>query len=296
MKGKMLFVFNPHSGKGQIKTKLLEIINVFSVVGYEVTTYPTQKAKDAYDAVCNADGMYECVVCSGGDGTLNEVIGAVLTHRISRPRIGYIPAGSTNDFAATLGLPKDMVKAAKAIVKGHVFSCDIGKFNDKMFNYVAAFGVFTDISYTTPQNVKNVFGHQAYILESMKSFSKIEAAHMNIRNGTHVVSGDFIYGMIANTESVGGFKGLCGTEILLDDGLFEITLVREPKTAMDMQLIASGLLSGIDNNPMVERFKADHLIIESEPAVPWTLDGEYGEKHHRVEISVLPKVVDIIVP
>lgn len=296
MKGKMLFVFNPHSGKGHIKTKLLEIINIFTVAGYEVTTYPTQKPNDAYEEVAKADGMYECIVCSGGDGTLNEVIGAVLTHKVSKPRIGYIPAGSTNDFASTLGLPKTMVKAAKTIVDGRVFACDIGKFNDRYFNYVAAFGAFTDISYSTPQNVKNVFGHQAYILESMKSFTKIEAVHMDIRNGSHVITGDFIYGMIANTESVGGFKGLCGSEISLDDGLFEVTLVKEPLNAMDMQLIASGLLSDSGDNPMVIRFKTDHLMIESEPPVSWTLDGEYGGKHHNVEISVIPKAVDIFIP
>ncbi|MGN0375388.1 MAG: diacylglycerol/lipid kinase family protein [Butyrivibrio sp.] len=296
MKERMLFVFNPYSGKSQIKNKLLDIINIFTRADYEITIYPTQRALDAYDRVCAADGKYDCIVCSGGDGTLNEVIAAVSRHRLSRPRIGYIPSGSTNDFAATLGISKNMIKAAYSIATGTQFPCDIGKFNDRYFNYVAAFGVFTEVSYTTPQNVKNVLGHQAYVLESLKSISKITSYYMEVKDGDHTIAGNFIYGMISNSESVGGLKGICGSGVSLNDGLFEVALVREPKDAVDLQLIVAGLFSKKEENPMIERFKADHLVIESDVSVGWTLDGENGDSHQRVEINVIPKAVDIIIP
>lgn len=296
MKEKMLFVFNPYSGKGQIKNKLMEIVSIFSRAGFEIIIYPTRAAMDAYEKVSESDGMYDCIVCSGGDGTLNEVISAVSRHRMSRPKIGYIPTGSTNDYASTLGISKDMCRAACSIAAGATMSVDIGKFNNRLYNYVAAFGLFTDISYKTPQNVKNVLGHQAYILESLKSISKIETYSMVVRNGEQLISGNFIYGMIANSESVGGFKGVSGKQVLLNDGLFEVVLVREPKNPMDLQMIATGLITREEENPMIERFKTDHIVIESDAPVSWTLDGENGGVHERVEISVIPKAVDIIVP
>lgn len=293
---KMLFVFNAHSGKGLIKGKLAGLVDVFTKAGYEITTYPTQSTKDAYNRIKEGMGQFDCLVCSGGDGTLNEVIASVIDNWDTKPLIGYIPAGSTNDFAATLGIPKTMEKAAEVIVNGSVFTCDIGRFNDRYFNYVAAFGAFSEVSYSTPQSSKNVMGHQAYILESLKSIPKIEGHAMTIRNGNHVISGSFIYGMITNARSVGGIKGICGQEISLNDGLLEVTLVREPMNPMDMQNIATGLFSKNEDNPMVERFKTDSLIIESEKSIPWSLDGEYGDTHTEVMIEVVPMAVNLLVP
>jgi len=293
---KMLFVFNPCSGKGLIKGKLAELVDIFTKAGYEITTYPTQSTGDAYNRIKDADGQFDCLVCSGGDGTLNEVIGAVIDNWTSRPQIGYIPAGSTNDFATTLGIPKAMDRAADVIVSGKPFPCDIGKFNNRFFNYVAAFGVFSDVSYSTPQSTKNVMGHQAYVLEGFKSLSKIESHALTIRNGNHVITGNFLYGMVSNAKSVGGIKGICGQEICLNDGLLEVTFVREPKNPIDMQYITSGLFSKNEDNPMVERFKTDSLVIESEKPIAWALDGEYGDSHTSVSINVIPKAVDLMVP
>lgn len=296
MKEKMLFIYNPHSGKGQIKNKLMDIVNIFTIAGYEIVIYPTQEKSDAYRLVCESDGRFDCIVCSGGDGTLNEVVSAVLTHNISRPKVGYIPAGSTNDFATTLKIPKDMRKAAVNIATGNILTCDVGEFNGRIFNYVAAFGVFTDIAYSTPQSVKNVLGHQAYLLESMKSIAKMESYHMEITGVQRKIVGDFVYGMITNSESVGGIKGICGPYITLNDGLFEVTLVREPLDAVDLQLIASGLVSRDEENPMVERFKTDSITIKCDNEVAWTLDGENGDSHRCMEFKVIPNAVDIIVP
>ena len=291
---KLLFVYNPHSGKGLIKNKLCEILDIFAKAGYEMTVCPTQHAMDGYDKVCEADGKYDLIVCSGGDGTLNEVISAVMTHRMAKPKIGYIPAGSTNDFAKSLGIPKDMVKAAKLISNDNSFLCDVGVMNERFFNYVAAFGAFTDVSYKTPQSMKNVLGHQAYIVESLKSLSKIKAYNMKVTCNDITITGNYIYGMVANSKSVGGMKGITGKNILLDDGLFEVILVREAKNPLESQQIVAGLFSKNQDSPMVDRFKASKVIFESDKSISWTLDGEYADDHQLVEIDVCPKAINII--
>ncbi len=292
---KLLFVYNPHSGKGLIRNKLVDIIDIFTKSGYIVTAYPTQQAMDGYDRVCEADGLYDLIVCSGGDGTLNEVISAMMTHLNAKPPIGYIPAGSTNDFAATLGIPKNMLKAAKQISNGRIISCDIGKMNGRYFNYVAAFGVFSDVSYKTPQNMKNVLGHQAYILESLKSLANVKSYYLTVLCNDMEIKGSYIYGMVSNSSSVGGMKGITGKEVELDDGLFEVTLVKEPASPLELQQIVAGLLSKSQKSPMVERFRTDHIIIESDKAIEWTVDGENGDAHQRVEILVVGKAIDIII-
>lgn len=259
-----------------------------------MTVCPTQHAMDGYDKVCEADGRYNLIVCSGGDGTLNEVISAVMTHCMAKPKIGYIPAGSTNDFAKSLGIPKDMVKAAKLISNDNSFLCDIGVMNGRFFNYVAAFGAFTDVSYKTPQSMKNVLGHQAYIVESLKSLSKIKAYNMKVTCNDITITGNYIYGMVANSKSVGGMKGITGKNILLDDGLFEVILVREAKNPLELQQIVAGLFSKNQDSPMVDRFKASKVIFESDKSISWTLDGEYADDHQLVEIDVCPKAINII--
>lgn len=292
---KLLFVYNSHSGKGLIKNKFMEIIDIFTRNGYMVTAYPTQHAMDGYDRVCEADGLYDMIVCSGGDGTLNEVISAMMTHINERPVLGYIPAGSTNDFASTLGIPKNMIKAAAKISDGKVMSYDIGLMNGRYFNYVAAFGLFTDVSYKTPQNVKNVLGHQAYVFESLKSLSNIKSYYLTIHCNEIEMKGSYIYGMISNSHSVGGVKDICGKDVELDDGLFEVTLVKEPVSPLELQQIVAGLLSRNQKSPMVERFKTDRIVIESDKTVEWTVDGENGDAHQRVEISVVNKAIDIMI-
>ena len=295
---KLLFVFNPHSGKGLIRNKLLQIINIFTEVGYEVTAYPTQRPMDGYDKVCEADGKYDLIVCSGGDGTLNEVISATMTHKNPAPPVGYIPAGSTNDFAKTLGIPKDMVNAAKMIATGVPFECDLGKMNGRFYNYVAAFGMFTEVSYKTSQSMKNVLGHQAYIIESFKSLGHIRAYNMTVTlDDTTTVSGKYIYGMVSNAKSVAGFKGIAGRDVVMDDGLFEVALVKEAKNPVELQQVLSGMLSkknGGKSN-QVERYRAKKVVFECDEAVGWTVDGENGDEHQRVEIEVVPKAVRIIV-
>ena len=215
MKKKLLFVFNPCSGKAQIKNQLLDIVDTMVKADYEVTIYPTQCAGDAKEKVEAYAGNYDLVVCSGGDGTLDEVVTGMMQCKAKVP-LGYIPAGSTNDFASSLGIPKDMEKAAKVAVTGKPFPCDVGLFNEDYFVYVAAFGLFTEVSYKTSQEWKNVLGHAAYILEGAKCLHDIPSFMMQVEYNNMRIQDEFIYGMITNSTSVGGFKGMTGKDVLLE--------------------------------------------------------------------------------
>ena len=198
MKKKLLFIYNPKAGKAQIKNKLSEILDLFTTAGYEVTAVPTQKRGDACRVAADRTADYELLVCGGGDGTLDEAVTGMVQSGFLTP-IGYIPAGSTNDFGGSLGLPKSMVQAARIAVEGRKFPCDIGTFNDDIFVYIAAFGLFTDVSYETGQEIKNVLGHMAYLLEGMKRLSAIRSFSMKVVCGDTVIEDDFIY-IFSNTR------------------------------------------------------------------------------------------------
>ena len=297
---KILFVFNPNSGKGQMKNCLLDIVRIFTEGGFEVTVYPTRAPKDGYEYILDNGGRFDIICCSGGDGTLNETVGAVMKlnekfHK-SFP-IGYIPSGTTNDFASSLGIPKDMLKAASIIAGGNLFSCDIGMANGKRnFNYVAAFGAFTEVSYATPQELKNMLGHQAYIIEGVKSLTDLKPQYLRVKVGDRLLQGNFIYGMVSNTKSVGGMKNLVGKHVDLCDGLFEVTLVREMTNPVDVHQAVSALLTqDYDDNKVIESFKTDHIEFESAQDIAWTFDGEYGGNHKKIIFDVKPHAVDFII-
>lgn len=291
---RLLFVFNPCSGKAQIKNQLAEIVDTMVKAGYEVTIYPTQCAGDATEKIQSEAGSYDLVVCSGGDGTLDEVVTGMM-HREHKTLLGYIPAGSTNDFASSLGIPKDMVDAAKTSVSGVPFACDIGKFNGDYFVYVAAFGLFTDVSYKTSQEWKNVLGHAAYILEGAKCLHDIPAYRMQVEYNNRCIQDEFIYGMISNSTSIGGFKGMTGKDVLLDDGLFEVTLIKKPRNPMELNEIIAALINLVDDTDMVYSFKTSEVKFTSTTEIPWTLDGEYGGSHEEVLVKNLKQTVSIMV-
>lgn len=294
-KRKILFIYNPRAGKSQIRNHLSDILDVLVKGGNEVTVYPTQCAKDAVRAAAAKSKQYECVVCSGGDGTLDEVVSGVLKSSRQVP-IGYIPAGSTNDFANSLGLSKNMVEAAQDVVSGQLFPCDVGAFNEETFVYIAAFGLFTEVSYETKQEYKNVLGHMAYILEGVKSLSSIRSYKMKIRTEEMEIEGDFLFGMVTNSKSVGGFKMLTDKYVELNDGLFEVALVKRPTNAAELNQILTDVVNGSFNSDQMYTFKTAFLQIEAEDEVPWTLDGEFGGKHREVEIRNLRQAMEIYVP
>lgn len=289
---KMLFVYNPKSGKAKIKNKLADILDVFTSGGYEVTTCPTQKSGDAVEMIANRKPIYDLVVCSGGDGTLDEVVTGMMQSSFRTP-IGYIPSGSTNDFGGSLDLPKNMINAAEQIVKGKNFACDIGAFNRDVFVYIAAFGIFTEVSYETDQEIKNVLGHMAYVLEGMKRLPSVRSYPMKVSFDDNVIEDDFIFGMVTNSVSVGGFKNITGKHVKLDDGVFEVTLIKTPKNPIELNQIMLSLLNrDIDTNLMY-CFRTSSLRLESENEVAWTLDGENGGSHKDVYIENRHKAVEI---
>lgn len=290
---KLLFVFNPRSGKGLIREHLVDIVDVMVKAGYEVTIYTTQSQGDAIRKVKEEAKYYDRVVCSGGDGTLDEVVTGMQQSEVNVP-IGYIPAGSTNDFANSLGIPKDMVEAAKVAVGDNSFPCDVGYFNGDTFVYVAAFGLFTEVSYKTPQQLKNVLGHAAYILEGAKQLHDIPSFTMQVEHDGQVFQDKFIYGMVTNSVSVGGFKGMTGDDVKLDDGVFEVTLIKSPKNPIELNRILASLTNLIDDTELIYSFKTDHLHIISKEKIAWTLDGEFGGEHEDLTIKNLNKQITIM--
>ena len=231
------------------------------------------------------EGKYELIICSGGDGTLDEVISGVMECE-HRSAIGYIPCGSTNDFAHSLKIPTSMTKAAEHIAAWNEFPYDIGRFNDDYFVYIAAFGLFTDVSYETSQDVKNVLGHLAYILEGIKKLTDIKTYPMRMESEEMTVEGDFIFGMVTNSTSVGGFRNITGKHVHLDDGVFEVTLIKTPQNILELNEIIQAVLAGkSDNNKYFYQFRSRAVKFISEVPVAWTQDGEFGGYHEVVDVK-----------
>ena len=290
---KVLFIYNPYAGKTQIKNHLYDILNIFS--NYDLTVVPTNRQGQAKTYIKENYSKYELIICSGGDGTLNEVVnGLFINGGDNIPNIAYIPAGSTNDFASSIKLPKSMSSAAKLIIDGKPKAYDVGKFNNSYFIYVAAFGAFTDVSYATPQEKKNVLGHFAYLIEGLKSISSIKSYKVKVISDDLVIEDNFIYGMITNTYSVGGLYKLDKKEVKLDDGYFEVLLIKEPKDIIDLNNITSYLLGTIKESNLVYSFKTKKISLYTKEEMPWTLDGEYGGSPSIVEVENLNKAINII--
>ena len=297
---KLLFVYNPRAGKEMLKPRLSDVLDIFVKAGYEVTVHPTQAYRDAYYQIKEYEvGKYDLIACSGGDGAIDEVATGMMKRREMGKDVvpvGYIPAGTTNDFAKSLHIPRKPLAAADNAVKGVPFPCDIGKFNDSVFVYIAAFGIFTDVSYETDQAVKNVLGHMAYILEGAKRIFNIPSYKIKVEHDGEVIEDEFIFGMVTNSRSVGGFSNMVGKNIVFDDGLFEVTLIKTPKNPIALQeIIAALLIEQVDTKHMYT-FKTKKITFDSVEEIPWTLDGEFGGEQDYVEIENVQKAMEIMVP
>ncbi|MBQ7096906.1 MAG: diacylglycerol kinase family lipid kinase [Clostridia bacterium] len=285
MNKKMLFVLNPTSGKGQIKGSFLEIVDLFVSNDWDVQTRTTQCRDDAYEYVRNHGKDFEMVVVAGGDGTLSEAIrGLMALKRSDRPVLGYIPAGSTNDFASNMKISKDMLEAAKGVMDGRPFKCDIGTFNGKNFIYVAAFGAFTDVSYDTSQQMKNVLGHSAYIIEGAKRLPKLKTYKMKVAYDGGVYEDEFLYGSVSNTNYIAGLKAEKAFEAQFNDGLLEVVLVKKPQNVLQFQQLLMKLVARNLDYELFITFKTDKVVFEAEEEVSWTLDGEFGGSVERAEM------------
>lgn len=289
----MIFLFNPRSGREQIKNQLMGILDCFCRNGYFPSVYVTQNAEDAERIAREYGQDTELFVVSGGDGTLNQAVTGIMKHE-KRPVLGYLPSGSTNDYARSLKIPGDFSQSAETAVLGEISRVDVGKFGEeKYFVYIAAFGAFTEVSYMTPQDKKNILGHQAYILESVKHLASLRSQRMKIQWENGSAEGDFIYGMVTNTTSVGGFKGLVPRDVSFNDGLFEALFIRTPKTPADLSRIVSYMFLKEEENEYVFRFHTSCLKITAEHEVPWVLDGEFGGAVKEVTVENLHEAISL---
>lgn len=293
---RMLFIYNPNAGKGLLKARLSDVLDIMVKAGYELVVYPTQSYKDAYRKVVHMDNAYDIVVCSGGDGTLDEVVtGMMKRDKEDRIPIGYIPTGTTNDFANSLHISRDIMEAADTAVHGRPFACDVGRFNKDVFVYVAAFGLFTDVPYQTDQKLKNALGHAAYVLEGVKRLSNVPSYHIKITADDRVIEDDFMIGMITNSRSVAGFRSIMGNDVKFDDGEFEVMLIKKPKSLIGLQEIITALLIESFDTKHMYTFKAKEITLESKEEIPWTLDGEYGGQHEEVHIINKKQALEIMI-
>lgn len=291
---KLLFVMNPYAGTRKANRYLPEIISVFNRAGYDVNAYMTAAPGDCTDAVAQRAASVDLVVCAGGDGTFNETVTGILHSGADVP-VGYIPAGSTNDFAASLRLPTNILQAAKLIAEGTPVTYDVGQFGDRFFTYVASFGAFTRASYATPQNVKNALGHTAYILEGIQELSQIRKTHVrfDLDDGT-VVEDDFLFGAISNSTSVGGILTLDPKQVDMRDGRFELLLVRAPRDLIELGECIRALQSQKYNCAMITFLPASRIKVTADPDMPWTLDGERESGHETVEVANLHHAIRLV--
>lgn len=291
---KMLFVINPFAGMRKAAKNLTEILAVFNQADYDVRVYITAAQGDAIQAVKRLAPGMDLVVCCGGDGTFNETITALLESGLQLP-VGYIPAGSTNDFASSLGLPADCVEAAKKIVEGTPVAYDAGSFGSRYFSYVASFGAFTRASYSTPQNIKNALGHTAYLLEGIQELSQIRKHHVKlILDGEEVLEDDYLFGAICNSTSVGGIMTLDPNQVDLQDGKFEVLLVRAPQTLQEIPECLLAVQKQQYNSAMMTFRSASSVEIQADPEMAWTLDGEKENGHALVKAENLHRAIRII--
>lgn len=286
---KLLLIVNLHSGKAQTKNKLLEAADRFVKAGYRVELYMTQAPGDATRAVEENGGEFDAIVCSGGDGTLNEVVNGVMrleTVLGKKLAVGYIPSGSTNDFAVSHGIPLAALKAAETIAEGHTADVDIGVFNGRYFTYVAAFGLMTDVPYATPRESKAVLGYQAYLLEGAKRLGKMESRHLRLTVDEKEFEGDILVGMVSNASRIAGIKGLNGKNMQLDDGIFEVLLVEYSTNPIRLTEAVTELLSPDMPAKRVHRFEGSHIRFFFDRPADWVLDGEFGGSQTEIEIEV----------
>ena len=290
---KMLFVMNPYSGMRRAARYLTDIISMFNRDGYEVITHMTGGQGDATEIVRNTAPRVDLVVRCGGDGTFNETITGVLQSGADVP-IGYIPAGSTNDFASSLRLPTNILQAVQDILDGEPVSYDVGKFGDRYFSYVASFGAVTKASYTTPQSIKNALGHTAYVLEGITELSQIRKEHVRMEIDGQVVEDDFLFGAISNSTSVGGILTLDPKQVDMADGKLEILLVRAPVDILELSECIMAVQSQKYNCAMITFRSAEKIKVYADPFMPGTLDGEREDGHSHVNVENIHRAIRLM--
>ena len=295
---KLLFIMNPKSGLMQAPKYMAEIIERFSGAGYLTQVLMTTGKGDARDFAAEYGREVDTVVVSGGDGTLNEVIDGMISGGHRTP-IGYIPAGSTNDFANSIGLPRSIPACVDRIINGTPAHVDIGSFNGRYFSYVASFGAFTSTTYSVPQNIKNILGHSAYVMAGVKELAHIKSIHARItlEKGTpdeEVHEGDYVLGGVCNSRSIGGIVNLQKLDVDMNDGLMEVLLIRMPRDLIELSDTTASILNGTFKSHQIEKYSAHNVTFEIDEGVHWTLDGEYEKGSGICEIRTLESAISLI--
>lgn len=281
----MLLIVNPRSGKTKAKSHFYSMVDVFDKNGFSVTVAITRRVGHGIElARAGADsGRYDCIVCAGGDGTLNEVINGIMLSE-TNISVGYIPTGSTNDFASSMNIAGGVLDAVDTIINGKSKYLDVGLFNDRYFSYIATFGAFTSASYNTPQTFKNIFGHMAYVLSGIKDITSIRPYNVTISADGNDYSGEYIFGAVCNSTSVAGIVKLDSETVDMSDGVFEVILVRKPKNVVELNDIVWKSLASDFSGKMFEFFKASEVELDMSECVSWSLDGEKVETPEKIRI------------
>lgn len=288
-----LVILNPKAGMKKSKKALFEIVDRLSCEGYRVLVQTTTQPGDGTRFTLEYGKNQDLIVCCGGDGTLNEVLNGIHQGGFQTP-LGYVPAGTTNDFARTLNLPHKVEKCMDLIMGGYPRACDLGKFNERNFSYIASLGAFTNVSYSTPQKLKNALGHSAYVFEGIKEIGNITPFKGTIQTDKETYEGEFVFGSISNTSSIGGLFRLKKIDVRLDDGEFELMLIRNPKNLKALGGILDGLASGKYDPRYVVFTHIKSAEIHLEQPMPWTLDGESGGEQTDIKIEVLPRAFNLL--
>lgn len=297
---RILLIMNPKSGTMQAAKYLVDIIQHYSDAGYRTTVMMTGKSGDAREFAIKYGEEADIILVSGGDGTFNEVLDGVISSGLD-VRIAYIPSGSTNDFAAGVGLPRGIMEAADVAITGEAKSLDIGSFNGRYFSYVASFGALTSTSYKVPQNLKNILGHTAYVLQGARDILAIKPIHARIitDEGTpneRIYDDDFLFGAVCNSTSVAGILRLDAFDVDMNDGMMEVLLIRTPSNILELNDTVRALITNTFDSSTVELFSAKDVRVEIDESVHWTLDGEYEKGGSTIEINTIQSAISLITP
>ena len=293
MSKKLLLILNPISGKMAGKRYLAEVLGKFCRADYAPLTFVTTGPGHATRLAEQYGGQMDLVVCLGGDGTFNEVVSGLLKGGHQTP-VGYIPCGSTNDFASSIGLKRTVPDAADAIIEGQPHTYDIGRFGERYFSYVASFGIFTRASYATPQDVKNALGHLAYVLEGIKELSNIQSRHVRLEVDGRVLEDDYLFGAVSNCLTVGGILALNPERVDMSDGQLELLLVKMPRNPVELSDCIRALVEQKYDSDCITFLSGKEFTVTAPPDMEWSLDGEWGPGSEQAKIRILPGAVTLI--
>jgi YegS/Rv2252/BmrU family lipid kinase len=294
MMKKLLLLANIHSGKAEIASHIGDMIDYYNKENFIVTAFSSQAKGHIINIIEDMGGNFDNIVVCGGDGTLNEAVNAIMNISGHKPKLGYVPCGSANDFAANVGIPRDICDAYRVAVCNNPFSVDVGRINNRYFTYVTGFGLFTNLPYETPQSIKNIIGYNAYVLEGIKQLSTLQSWKMKVNYDDTELEDEYILGLVSNSNRIAGMH--VPIKATLNDGVFEVLLVKKPKLLTAIPALISSLVDNNYDNDLIHTFRTSRVVFECEEKVKWTVDGEKAGAFNRAGIRVFDRAIDINVP